>query len=370
MRATRSARAERWSAPALVALALFTGQASGQQAGPTFRECVAVEVQGTAAQDFDPPWVPGHPDSIYQQMIARMAREEWYFLADSLYRDLALDTALRAKPAARESLLAQLDSLRREFGAVSSGAEFRRLRATATGVRQQRFAEDERSGRVIFFRGVGVEFAIDDDSWNTAERRAVCGRTIALRRMLSAWGDEGRKAAVAGLQASANRWDNYAQHGYFQYPWELFVNSAAFDPRRDDPPSSQWVLFHPSVGLEFIPDRVKRLTNMQPLETLTLEVGWLRYNGERSSYFGLTAFAAIPSDEVMGLGAMAHVGPAYKVGYVWRKNDNTGNRRDGLLVTTDLAQILAGAPATIERLRTLVRERLEGQKAELLKRVR
>jgi hypothetical protein len=328
------------------------------------QECVAVNAQELADTAFRPAWIGGNPKANYEAMLPRMARDEWFLLADSLHADFAADSTT-LPGTAHATMLAQLDTLRREYAAVS-GVRMSQARATGTGVKQARFIEVQLGDRVFLFENrITV-----DSSWTPTQRRAICGRTVAIRRMLSAWGQMGRENAALALQKSVERWDNYSTRGYFQFPWELAVNSLGFDAASNDPPRSQWVVAHPAFGLEFISSRVESLDDFQPLETLTIELGWLRYNASRSFYTGLTFFASIPSAEVMGFGAMLHLGSKVKVGYVTRSDDAAGQSRNGIVVSADLAQIIAKTPATLQSMRDLIFRRLEAQKGAILRAIR
>jgi hypothetical protein len=328
------------------------------------QECRAVFAQDAVPAAFTPAWTIGSPKAIYDAILPRLARDEWFAVADSLHADFAADST-SLPDTVRAVMLANLDALRREFAAVS-GVRMSQARATGTGPEQGRFDDDALGGRVFLFNNK----VIIDSSWSVVQRRALCGRTIAIRRMLFAWGQMGRENATAALQKSVTRWDNYSTRGYFQFPWELAINSIGFDAASDDPPRSQWVIAHPAFGLEFIASRVESWDNFQPLETLTIEFGWLRYNTSRSFYTGLTLFGSIPGDEAMGFGAMLHLGPKFKVGYVTRSDDPAGESRNGIVVSTDLAQIIAKTPATLQSMRDLISRRLEAKKGAILRAIR
>ena len=353
-----------YSVIASAAIALLASVAKGQS--PLNQECVAVNAQERVPGAFTPAWDVGSPKANYEAIVPRLSRDEWFLVADSLHADFAADATV-LPGSARVVMLAHLDTLRREFAAVS-GVRMSQARATGTGPRQVRFNEDQNlAGDTVFFFSNRIAI---DASWTAAQRRAICGRTVAIRRMLLAWGQPGRENATAALQASATRWDNYSTRGYFQFPWELAINSIGFDAASDDPPRSQWVVAHPAFGLEFIASRVESLDDFQPLETLTIELGWLRYNASRSFYTGLTLFGSIPSAEVMGFGAMLHLGPKVKVGYVTRSDDAAGKSRNGIVVSADLAQIIAKTPATLQSMRDMVFRRLEAQKGAILRAIR
>lgn len=352
----------------LINIIAATTWSSVARAQTAAKECLATNVVGTSPSQFNPEWRINHPDSTYAHMVPRMARDEWLFLADSIARDFDGDP--EALPgSARDIVRGQLDSVRREFDKVSRGGEFARMRALGTGVKTDRFTESNLGGAVLLFGRVGTPLRIDS-VWTAPQRRAVCGRTIPVRRFLSAYGALAREEALRALQLSATRWDNLAEQGYFMYPWELAINSARFDPRSDDPPKVQYVVAHPAVGLEFISGRVKSLDNFQPLQTLTVELGILRYSDSRAYYSGITGFLAVPADEVAGAGLMVHLHPKLKVGYVWRSRSPATGSRNGFLVSTDLAQMIASAPDRIQRIRAALGQRIESMKEDAVRKVR
>lgn len=351
-------------APVLAVLAAVLLSAGTLAAQNVTSECVAVNVSGHAPSEFNPVWLVGHPDSVYTRMVPRMARDEWLLLADSVLRDFDRDTV--ALPGlARAILHGQLDSVRRELEVVTRGGDFARFRALGQGVKTDRFRERVIAGSVQIFLAFGTPLAIDS-TWSSRQRRAVCGRTIAMRRFLTAYGELGRAGALRALQLSAARWDNLASNGYFMYPWELAINSRRFDPKSDDPPIDQWVVGHPAIGLEFIDGRVNSLNNFQPLQTMTVEVGYLRYSDSRAYYSGVTGFIAIPSDEVAGAGVMLHLHPKFKIGHVWRARGPGHTNRNGYLVTTDLAQMLAAAPQKLRDVRSALGQRIEASRSDAL----
>jgi hypothetical protein len=330
------------------------------------RECRASSVIGRAPSAFDPAWHAGHPDSSYAGMVPRIVADEWLFLADSVLRDFDRDST-SLPDGVRETLRGQLDSVRREMETLTRRGELDDARALAQGVKGDRFRDVTMpGGRVQLFAAFGTPLSLED-TWTTEQRRAVCGRTIAMRRLLTAWGELARHDALQSLRESAARWDNFAEHGYFMYPWELLINSARFDPRSDDPPRTQWVVGHPAVGLEFIDSRIRGLENLQVLQTLTVELGMLRYSDDRAQYRGATAFMAIPSDAVAGVGLMLHVNRQLKAGYIWRAKDAAGERQNGFLVSADIAQMLASAPKKLRDAQDALRQRIEAVKQDVVR---
>jgi hypothetical protein len=67
---------------------------------------------------------------------------------------------------------------------------------------------------------------------------------------------------------------------------------------------------------------------------------------------------------------MLHLGPKFKVGYVTRSDDPAGESRNGIVVSTDLAQIIAKTPTTLQSMRDLISRRLEAKKGAILRAIR
>ena len=64
-------------------------------------------------------------------------------------------------------------------------------------------------------------------------------------------------AAAARAATRDARWRSYFADARSQYPWELFVNSWRYESvlRKDGlsgPPSSQWILLHPDIGMQYV----------------------------------------------------------------------------------------------------------------------
>jgi hypothetical protein len=65
------------------------------------------------------------------------------------------------------------------------------------------------------------------------------------------------QAAAARAAVRDARWRSYFADARSQYPWELYVNSWRYESvlRKDGlsgPPSSQWILLHPDIGMQYV----------------------------------------------------------------------------------------------------------------------
>lgn len=351
-------RAARW----IVAGALLLPGVAPAQ-GPVARDCDYRVIQRLPWQELDARSRSLHPDSAFVRIGPRMAGNQWVLVADSIAVEVEADPAI--PPREREIFLDQLRTLRSELRAVESsgGPEGFRNRGEGAGQARFRIATGPDELYELFLDGpTSIDLGAVADSGG---RRALCWRALTLTRMLSAWGGRGRELAVAALEASEKRWDNFNEKGYSQYPWELLVNSQRFSPTAQDPPRQQIVFLHPALSLELIAPSLDSLEHLRRMDAITLEpIGYLWYNRSRSTYYGVSSLISLPADGLIGAGAMAHIGTYGKVGVIlWRAEDASGAENRSILVSADLYQFLTGVPEKLreaknEALKAVTRERL------------
>jgi hypothetical protein len=294
-------------------------------------------------------WLPRVPDSVYAHMRGRMASNEWVFLVDSIRRDFDAESA-PIPPGDRLAFARELDALRGELSVVMSLRDPAERRNNAVGVRQVRFRTsiDPDTRDATIFAATGDQITLTT-STDQDVRRALCYRALALDRMLSAYGAPARLDAREKLEEAVAEWDAYGDKSYSQYPWELALNSARFDAKAIHPPRDQIVLMHPAVSLELAQrpgGTGPAIENLHRFTTVTVEpVGYISYRTGYEWYLGASLLVSIPEKELpLGAGAMAHIGQALNVGYVFRSRDLAGNRRDGIIVSADLLQLFTSMP--------------------------
>lgn len=177
-------------------------------------------------------------------------------------------------------------------------------------------------------------------------RRRLCWTAMVTQRILISFSEPALERVVVRLNRLATLWDRYRDNAQSQLPWELWLNSR-LSLRRGalEPPRQQIILLHPAIAVEVSGGKYPAWTRVDvvPLEIL----GLLFYNGERTSYWGLSGMAIAARDSRIGLGVLAHLGQAAKVGYVWRSRVNPDDRGNGALFTVDLFKFLVGAPALV-----------------------
>lgn len=147
-----------------------------------------------------------------------------------------------------------------------------------------------------------------------------------------------------------HQWDAYFDEALFQYPWELALNGAwlkKHDPRQEDaqgnklgflpPPTSQWILLHPNVGMEYVegaPDGQQ----FKPL--VYIEVfGYNRWrwggSGEMKNALGwsvLASYADRAAIQDLRYGLMMHYHNRFDLGITYNDKDT------GVILSIDLAQ--------------------------------
>ena len=330
--------------------------------GAVDRDCEPSLVRGMNAATLASPWGERHPNVVYENMKPRMANDEWVTLVDSIALGVANDSSLAE--AQRVRLSANVGRLRDELAFVGAQPDNEVLRRTAQNVSQGRFrveASRVRPGVYYLFRGTADSVVVDSTlSANT--RRAICWRAIAIARMLTAYGALARADAVMRLREASARWDNYGNKGYSQFPWELAINSAGFSRSSVDPPKSQLIFLHPSVGVELLAPSLSQLDKTRRANTIAIEpLGFIRYTDSRALYYGLSAVISLPGNQHAGLGAMAHLGQYFKVGYIFvRSPSSDDSGRYGLLVSADLYQFFSSMPDKVKDARSAALARLRG----------
>lgn len=140
------------------------------------------------------------------------------------------------------------------------------------------------------------------------------------------------------------RWKTYFARSRSQYPWELKLNSWAFSHSRParglvGPPSEQWTLLHPTVGLRHRSGAASAYDAALVLEV----VGYQRWTWDGSAMSGLrggsliAAWADQNKRQKPAVGLMWHMPDNYSVGLMY---DSSGaGRKTSLVLSADLAKL-------------------------------
>jgi hypothetical protein len=158
-----------------------------------------------------------------------------------------------------------------------------------------------------------------------------------------------RDALVTYVTALDQRWTDYFNRAPSQFPWELALNSALYQrhERRgyNEPPSSQWIIAHPTVASEYARGESETFTTAVALEAVgyfthgvgaSLAVAWAdRVSGDKVGY-GIV----LHWQNKFSVGGMAHPGAA---------------RRVSILVSPALEKFIATSGAKVREALTRVR---------------
>ena len=151
------------------------------------------------------------------------------------------------------------------------------------------------------------------------------------------------------LQERVNRWNNFNEKGLTPFPWELALNSYFYRPPPPDqvpfpkPPTSAWILLHPSVGISLKDTKGEDAKLVGIVEVLGRS--WWSYDNEnkRSGELGISVIAAYrPRDDGSdwGYGALARL-PWQGLNVAYTRTDmKVGKDANALLLSVDVGQLL------------------------------
>ena len=101
------------------------------------------------------------------------------------------------------------------------------------------------------------------------------------------------------LTQISRSWSNYLEHGFSQYPWEAWLNSAG-TLRWDEAPATQWIVLHPELAVVVDARRFKQASVTPAL--LVHVLGFALYGETRSWFVGLSATGAVTTSSRWGMG--------------------------------------------------------------------
>lgn len=178
---------------------------------------------------------------------------------------------------------------------------------------------------------------------------------LQLNRVSNIFLAQKRAAFAEHVVEMDERWKTYFARSRSQYPWELALNSRAFTHSRParglvGPPTEQWTLLHPSVGL-----RHRSGAKSTYEAALVLEVlGYQRWTWDGSRMAGLRggSLVAAWTDQSKrkkpAIGLIWHLPDNYSLGLMV---DSTGTgRKTSLLLSADLAKLFTDSAGLKEGL--------------------
>lgn len=167
---------------------------------------------------------------------------------------------------------------------------------------------------------------------------------LQLNRIVNVFLAQKRGAFQDHLVELDERWKTYFSRSRSQYPWELAVNSWAFSRSRParglvGPPTEQWTVLHPTVGLRHRSGAASAYDGALVLEV----VGYQRWTWDGSAMSGLrggsliAAWADQNKRQKPAVGLMWHMPDNYSVGLMY---DSSGaGRKTSLVLSADLAKL-------------------------------
>ncbi len=165
-------------------------------------------------------------------------------------------------------------------------------------------------------------------------------------------------ANVRDLNLAAERWDNFLNKGYSQTPWEALFNGYVIGvPEKEfGPPTRQWILAHPTIGVEL---SVDPLDESRIKEALHIEaLGHVWYRGKKlDRFWGVSAAISIREDLDPGIGVLIHFRRNWNLGITWHDVDED----PFLFFSVDLLQFVRQSASQYKErykaVRTLLDER-------------
>jgi hypothetical protein len=311
--------------------------------------CEPSLVRSLTPQAVDPRWAPHLPQAIVDRYAAAIARGDYPTVIGAIINDAdtVLMNTVAPDQAKYRSRLAKLNGDIVQF--VHQPAQLQPVfMATTVEASDFQLNQNPSDGTYTLFPGPGQAIVVTA-AMTSDVQRALCWPVIAIDYVLTTVGTRWRASTVANLDALASRWDHFVGEGLSQFPWELALNSALYNPATYEPPGRQWILLHPSLGAEVAGRDVKSLQRVDALVVEALGAVW--YNADRTRYAGASAVTTLASGANASLGVYTHLWwPQLMAGYVWR-SDPVANRQQSFVMSLDLYKFLSGIPAELNRAR-------------------
>ena len=267
----------------------------------------------------------------FQQPLADQAYPTVFL---QLQRDLEGTRALSPQDKAYKSLLQALTTLNERFATFDT-----ELAKTDSDKAVDEFLQRIPTGLFQFpcpdsrcFLGQPIEVSYDQlEALPDEKAKDFLYRIETINRLLTDFKSPALKATLKGIRDAAKRWELFIREGRSQYPWEAAFNGYVIGAQDiQSPPSHQWVLFHPELGVEISTNAIKDLRAKESLLIDVVGHTWYRWRDANEpskglDYWGIAAVTAFRSDLRPGIGVMAHYGRFINVGVVW--HDSNGDSK-------------------------------------------
>lgn len=135
---------------------------------------------------------------------------------------------------------------------------------------------------------------------------------------------------VQAIENAQARWEIYLREGMSQLPWEAAFNSWTIGADNIQyPPTRQWILMHPELGIEVSTRSLKEVTAKESLAIELFGHVWYRWKSldrpeKGLQWWGISAAASLRDDLRPGIGFIAHYGRFVTLGITWHDTDEDG----------------------------------------------
>jgi hypothetical protein len=295
------------------------------------------------------PLAPYHPKVVLERLAGLLGRQAYREAMAAVVEDArkALDTG-RVESAMILTYMSRLTRADSTFAIALTLPYNEQARYVADTVMPVNFFLTQVRGNFPIFARTDSPIIVTD-AMRTDQQRALCWTTLTVYRVFILYGARNRAETVQALDALAGRWEKYVDNSYSQLPWELLVNGLIRGRSGYEPPTGQFILLHPSVGVEANGTVFKELRRV---DVAVFEpFGYVRYNGDYTRYLGVSSAVTFASNRNIAVGGYVHLWfPQAKVGYVVR-SDPDHQRRGSALVSMDLYDFLTGVPQQLKSVR-------------------
>lgn len=335
----------RTSAGITIALCLAASSATARAQSPLELDCRPGRVADLTAEQIGSEWERYHPRLVLGRLGPIITLGDYGEVMDSVLANARLALGAVTDTSLLRRYRVRLGALEQGFTAMLALPTQQQPRHMADVVQPSLFEPIASPARPAYriFAGTPDEMVVTA-SMPRDERRALCWPAITIHRLLTLYQAPVRERTVRTLEALAARWDNYIEHGYSQFPWELVVNGRNLSGGYE-PPGRQFILLHPSIGVEANGTIWKEL---QRVDVAVLEaVGAIFYNRDHTRYAGVSGVISLPANRNVAGGVYAHLWfPQAKLGHLWR-SDPDPRRRRSVLISVDLYDFFDGIPDRI-----------------------
>ena len=299
---------------------------------------------GQAQDVFDPSdaWMEASDPRHYENVIDRnwrlIQQEQWPEIFSNLADEAAsTDVDWSGAEAVHDRLMDALDAAideLKEIDALYNGVYLKHLDQLHTG----RFAEGTAGDGFVGFVGMNPAIVLcmegaeqanpcnrpEHPILNSAQAEDIRYRANAANELLLILRSEADLAILDAIETSYKQWNNFLDNGFVMYPWEIGLNSALLSWDIRTPPSTQFILLHPSLGIQVPLDGFSDPVKFRAKESLMIEVaGHLWYRGEfLDNYAGVSGTFVLREDLPPGFGFLVRPGRGLAAGLNWHLSAN------------------------------------------------